>query len=200
MLNSKLNPKAIETRDWLLNYKQEVGYDDFKEKMAGVRNNVNLDDNSSIYLPPLDDDPLFVPLLTFDIDSSTPKASFRVELYRHDEATDTVDYSGFRFETPTQGSTKHLYYHVQPIEEMRGIIAEFPKKSPKLLGTAPCIPVHADNPISLILGLILSLYGQEGYNKITTDLHIDENLSKYIDTCMGHGEKWTQSGWNVEKP
>jgi len=167
--------------------------------MADVTDKVDLGTNGSIYMPPLDDDPLFVPLLSFEIDSTNPKVCFRVELYRHDESRDFVDYAGFRFETPNQGSSKHQYYHVQPIEEMTGLIAEFPNKSPKLLGTAPCIPIHADNPVSLLLGLILSLYGLEGYNKITTGLRIDESFSKYIETCVGHGEKWAKSPWNVSK-
>jgi hypothetical protein len=193
--NYRLDNKAILTRETLRQFMEEVDGNALKRIMNKVTDRIALEADASIFLPPLDDDPLFVPLLTFELDSNEPKASFRVDFCQYDEPSNSLRYAGFRFETPTANSSKHRYYHVQPIEDAPDHLAQVVAKNREYLGTIPCIPIHADNPMSLILCMILSLYGREGYNKITADLPIDEAFSKHVGACLTCGNSFIETGW-----
>ena len=188
-----LDPAAFETYETLQSYKNEVKTADFRTMTKSIGNQILVDEESAIYLPPLDDDPLFVPLLSMDIDSDEgPKANFRVDLYKLE---DSLHHMGFRFETPSLEGVKHKYYHVQPIEAAMGRVAAKVQRSVNVPGKSPCIPIHADSPVALILSLILSLYGIQGFQQISDEITIDSKFLVGLKTCLDIGKSWTR-GWN----
>lgn len=190
---SPLDPSTFGTYVALQSYKNEVKTSEFLSMTKSIGSRILVDEESAIYLPPLDDDPLFVPLLSMDIDSNEgPKANFRVDLYRLE---DSLNHIGFRFETPSIEGTKHVYYHVQPIEAATGRVAANVRLTINVPGKTPCIPIHADSPVALILSLVLSLYGIEGFQQVSDEISVDPELLEALRTCLTNGKSWT-AGWN----
>ena len=189
-----INPNAIRTRGELRNFRKEVKSNQLKTMTDKISNKMSLDKRSSILLLPLEDDSLFVPLLTFEIDSTVNKANFRVDLFTYDEKSDKpYHHTGYRFETPTVSSSKHLYFHVQPIDKFDSPIEL--TVSRRVPGTVPCIPVRANGPVSLVLSIIVSLYGREVYNELLSDIAMDKILTEEIESCFAKGSLWKAVGW-----
>jgi len=126
-------------------------------------------------LPPLNEDIEFIPFLTLDwkLNSGWSDICLKIEMYRFvEEGHGAILKSlGFRFEQEEPGS-KHNYMHVQINKERAKKISL--KGCPTWIPTTvPCIPTIAQCPVSLILCLLMSLYGIEIY-KLFSDIHIPE--------------------------
>lgn len=110
------------------------------------------------YLPPLDEDKEFIPILSLECGfaSSPPFLSLRVGMtkYPNDGKGQPVSV-GFRFEMG-QHASNHNYHHMQltarPHNEPLLGCPELPEKY-------PCVPTPAKCPFSLVLCMLLSLYG-----------------------------------------
>ena len=155
-------------------------------KDNSVKLSLNFDTNSRtwFYLPPLENDPEFIPILTIkcDFKTSIDKMNIGLILTRVDESK-KFKQIGFRFEGPCQkkkskdkkgkdetvNRNRHEYYHVQLFTKARGSKKEPLKECPQWLPTSiPCLPVKANDPISLITNLLVSLYGKGMVSKLFT--------------------------------
>jgi len=116
------------------------------------------------YLPPLDEDREFIPILSLkcNLISSPPSLSLRVGMtkYTNDGKGQPVSL-GFRFEMGHPGQRRrpdsdHNYHHMQLTARPHG---EPLFGCPELPETYPCVPTPAKCPITLFLCMLLSLYG-----------------------------------------
>ncbi len=175
----RLSAKTLRTREWLLKQTHAIEEGEVEGLTRQPKSQIRLGsftDGSLLFLPPLDDDEMFVPVMSMEIDSEKRKTSFRISLYRNDNDNRPI-FVGFRFETPSEGSEKHRYFHAQPIESDLYGIVKWREESP---GTVPCIPVSAKNPVTLFLCLVLSLYGRNGTRVIMTDLELAKEHKDFL--------------------
>ncbi len=142
-------------------------------------NTANLDffGRKVLYLPPLEKNPTFVPVLSLkcNIGEAIDNIRLRVMLVRCKDADGNLCGIGFRFESPENeqlssqnddqdSSTKnqpgrHDFYHTQIIQGLGwGPDIECPDWIPE---TQPSFPLAANDPITLLLCLLLSLYGKK---------------------------------------
>jgi hypothetical protein len=112
------------------------------------------------YLPPLDEDKDFIPILSLECDlgSSPPSFSLRVGMtkFANDRKRRAASV-GFRFEMG-QPNSNHNYHHMQltarPHDQpLHGC--------PPLPETYPCVIMPARCAVSLVLCLLLSMYGSK---------------------------------------
>ncbi|MBX3001991.1 MAG: hypothetical protein KF893_25930 [Caldilineaceae bacterium] len=114
-----------------------------------------------LYLRPIEEGGFFIPVLTikYDFGGHEQEIRLRLAFFCIDENGD-IKASGFRFEAPEDTDGLHNYFHVQAI-------TGFDKDTPKY--QLPCekwIPVKqpalcfdANGPVSLVVGMLVSLYG-----------------------------------------
>jgi hypothetical protein len=128
-----------------------------------------------LYLNPVEGLAL-VPILTIssDFGRSIPELRMRLGLFSlHDGKP---RWFGYRFESP-EGPGKHHYYHVQPITDLRSA-ASFLEAEGPLSTKCPTFPLDADNPVKLLLSLLISLYGLSCIPQIKRQVH---GIDRYLD-------------------
>ena len=130
-----------------------------------------------LYLPPLKKDPNFVPVLSLrcKLTETQSKARFRVMLISSDK-DDNFRGIGFRLETP-EGQNQdeetpsnegtHDFHHAQLIHTLNqtkldSLQIDCPSWLPQ---QQPSFPMPAKGPVTLLLCLIVTLYGREGYKQ-----------------------------------
>lgn len=125
-----------------------------------------LDGRDFLYLEPLSKGPPALPVVALDYDfqAPSPSLSIRVMLFRPDESEREVDTFGFRLETGDQQGTMHRYHHAQMIRHLEGkgrslAIAGWKIRSSWVPETQPALPLDSHSPLSLLLCLLISLYG-----------------------------------------
>lgn len=144
-----------------------------------------------LYLPPLGKNAEFVPVLSLKCNTIGERLSvrLRVMLIRCSEDGDKLFGIGFRMESPESenqieaGNGKeglHDFYHAQLIRGFDyGPTIESPCWLPE---TQPSFPITAVCPVTLILSLLLTLYGKnycwEFYTNHRTHLG---DLKRYMD-------------------
>ena len=114
-----------------------------------------------VYLPPIDKGGWLVPILSveYNYSADNPQVSLKVALFLLVEVAgkENLRAIGYRFETP-HGGDRHNYYHVQPIDGF-GHSDRW-----KLPGTDwvptdyPAFPIDAQDPIQLLISMLVSLY------------------------------------------
>jgi hypothetical protein len=128
--------------------------------------------DKSIYLPPLGsgEDEKYIPTLFFECDYSKTnyRISYRVEFYRYiKEKGGKLHGIGYRFERHEAGNKKeHDYWHVQLITGIEGI--NLPECPDWLPGQIPCIPTAANDAVSLLCSLLVSIYGKNTFFKLVS--------------------------------
>jgi hypothetical protein len=135
------------------------------------------------YLPPLEEDREFIPILSLkcDLTSSPPSLSLRVGMTKYTNGGKCRPTSvGFRFEMGKPNSN-HNYHHMQftarPHDEPLAGCPELPE-------TYPCVLTPAKCPVSLFLCLLLSLYGSRiTENRIFT-VNIDRKYKVPLDYLL----------------
>ena len=148
------------------------------------------EENKVLYLPPLKKDAEFVPIfsLSCNLSKNQSIARFRVILVSLDENDKTkLNGIGFRMETP-DGTGIHDFYHTQLIQQF----------SPKQFGdklqtkclswlpeSQPSFPLPANCPVTLLLCLIVTLYGGEYYKKICDPIRGIEQYRNKLAELMG---------------
>lgn len=174
---SKLNKNTIDNfENMIYYYKRPVSIGELEKIMKEKLGNLCLDLDKPFYLPPLEENSEFIPLLSLkcNLSESPPNISLRIEMFRYlIEEKYKLQGFGFRFETGKSGS-KHDYWHVQVTKVVGG-----PDWIPD---TVPCIPVRAKCPVSLIFCMLISFYGKGMYNKIFSGMNIDK---KYKEPLKG---------------
>jgi len=120
-----------------------------------------LDSNSFVYLPPIEKGGCFVPILCieYNFDAETPIVSLKVALFLmvENDGKDELKAIGYRFETPHKHS-RHHYYHLQPIDGFdRSDRWKLPG-SEWVPTNYPAFPLDAEDPIELLICLLVSLY------------------------------------------
>lgn len=147
------------------------------------------------YLPPFNKDIGYVPVLILrcDYSKSPPEACLALLMFRYCESEEKIKCFGFRFEAPHKAQTPekdtiHDYWHVQISAKIRGRVEkrtrdgrvisipvglELPECPSWIPDAFPGVPTSAKCPVSLILCLLVSLYGKEMFNRFLVDCNID---------------------------
>lgn len=95
-----------------------------------------------------------------------------MENHGRDEHAPAVVAIGLRFETPEGKTGKHAYHHAQLCHRFKDENTPFPGCPEWLPDQHPAIPIDADGPLSLLIALLKSLYGNTFLRKLqhNTDL------------------------------
>lgn len=143
---------------------------DFKKNTHRFELNIN-----NLYLPPLENNPKFVPILSMKCDlKKDNEISLRVEMLQYDENQKLIGF-GYRFESP-HPEGNHNYWHIQVITENNDMKFGCPEWLPV---NDPCIPVEIRSPIGLILFMLICFYGRSGVSFIDT-MYIDKKYKEPV--------------------
>jgi len=150
--------EAIDIYEFLTTTRYPLQSDDLDTLFSECKENKNLVIAENFYLPPLEFDKEFVPLLSinYNFRVDPPEFQFRLGMYRIcEEPILIIRGFGFRFEK--HYNSNHDYYHAQftRIPEP-GIECESPTWIAEHI---PCIVLPANNPVSLLMSILISLYG-----------------------------------------
>ena len=172
----RASPQALETYKLISAMWEPIDLKNVKHEFNKSELNLNFS-NRVLYLPPMKKDANFVPVLSLfcKLNETQSIAKFRVMLVSLDKKR-TPYGIGFRMETPesmNQGIDMpanegiHDFYHAQLIKTFQGKLDEkLQINSPSWLpDSQPSFPLPADCPVTLLLCLIVTLYGRECYNQ-----------------------------------
>jgi len=164
-----------------------VGLTDLK-KWLPVSDTIHVDFSQQrkvLYLPPLDRDSRFVPVLSLEwhLDPTRDSITLRVMLVRTVKGHKKFHGIGFRLES---GRGRHGFYHAQLVRSLGwGPAVECPSWLPE---RQPSFPLAARCPVTLMLALLLTMYGKDYCYKFITK-HQLRHLKQYMKTL----EPWI--GW-----
>jgi hypothetical protein len=133
--------------------------------------------NRYLCLSPVTESRIMIPRITLkcDFGKNIPEIRCRLELFLLANDT-TLQSLGYRFESPEgkndQGAGVHHYYHIQIIQPPTSRLDWLPD-------TQPAFPINADNPVKLILSLLISLYGRGYLGTILKESRI-KGLEEYV--------------------
>lgn len=150
---------------------------------------------SFLYLRPLKN-LLAIPALTFyfDFTYSIPEFRLRLILFLHDESQRLASV-GYRFETP-EGEGRHDFFHAQPIRSLTATGSTLPGVAPWLPDVSPAFPLDAKDPASLLVSLLVGIYGSE----FLLDLYRGGQggyLKGHLRDKMHLVTPWNRSYWRV---
>jgi len=123
---------------------------------------VRLSDRKSVlYLPPMKEESNFLPVLSLEckLDDENDVMKLRLMLVHCSGNGEKPHGIGFRIE---EGKDVHGFYHAQLIKNLEGAAGgesppiECPLRFPE---KQPCLPLNAENSVTLVLCLLISLYG-----------------------------------------
>lgn len=116
-----------------------------------------------LYLPPLDEGPSSVAMLSLKCDLRSKKANIRIDVFTLFE--DQPYGIGYRFEHGT-----HEFCHVSLTNKRPDTEGgEDLRNSPKwLLTDIPRVPMRANDPVSLLMDVLISFYGLKGYSILSS--------------------------------
>jgi hypothetical protein len=123
--------------------------------------------NAFVYGPVVDRGvPKLWPVMTFSGDRGCDNLRVRVALFfdglssnSGGDQRQSVQAVGWRFEPPEGASGAHCYYHAQPISSWNKTSSgRLPVHLP-LNESHPAFPLKADDPVSLLAAVLVSVYG-----------------------------------------
>jgi hypothetical protein len=120
-----------------------------------------------LYLDPIESDRVMIPIIwmKFDFGRSISQARIYLGLFLYHD--NSIRSFGFRFESP-EGKGIHHYYHAQIIRSLPPNKSFAPSELHQWLPEGqPSFPLDAQNPIMMILCLLLTLYGRDHIAKFT---------------------------------
>jgi len=120
------------------------------------------------YLPPLDENCEFVATLSLDCKLSEPNRSFKFRIEMYTLREQQLHGIGYRFEF---GEGEHKHAHVtlakeRPDSEGGKALFGCPIWLPTYI---PRVPTIAGTPVSLLVCMLIGLYGKKGYARLLTD-------------------------------
>lgn len=181
---SKLDSPTLDNFSNVKEFKNPMKYEELEYliKNAQESKNLSLHLNKNLYLPPLEYNSEFIPILFLDCDlnKSDPDVSFKINLFRSiiEENTIKLQYFGVRFEIHGPESP-HGYYHFQVTH------AHSPGCPDWVPNTLPCIPIRCKCPVSLLLCMLISFYGKGMFNKLFRgDMNIDKNYTECLKDIL----------------
>jgi hypothetical protein len=152
------------------------------QKSSGVFDLDLSKDRKVLYLRPVREEPLFVPVLTlaYHFGNNRTEAKLRVVFVKGDTSGTRLYCIGFRLEL---GTGQHSYAHAQLIETLHGASSEQASpcaRSPvDLPEEQPALPLPANCPVTLLLCLLWSLYGM-GYCRSLSAENRVSDLGTYL--------------------
>ena len=191
---NKLKKHAIDGYEELQSYRPQVRVDEIFAMTRTRRDQMEIGHKSAIYLPPLDDDSTFIPLLSMEMDRKKHEFKFRVDMYEYDGSSGGFNYMAFRFEAPTKHNSKHPYFHVQPSEREASTIENSKGLKIRIPGSVPTIPTVAWNSVSLVLSLVLGFYGVKGYSDIISEARLKAEFTDQLAVVFDNGQEWIELG------
>lgn len=199
--------RAKRTYEMLQNKMRPIGEKELSDLLSPARL-VEIDFatlNRFLYLPPLEKNAEFVPVLSlkYHLDGERKEIRLRVMLYSFDNNAGRLYGVGFRLESPEsesqvrdnaedededeEESGSHDFYHAQLIRSLRGGL---PVESLDWLPcTQPSFPVTADCPVTLTICLLLTLYGKR-YCKEFLESYQIFDLHRYMRSL----DRWVNWG------
>jgi len=149
-----------------------------------------------LYLDPVTKGTTMVPVLSACCDFGRSPAEVRLRLGLFMRHKRNVKAIGYRFEAP-EGKGSHNYYHVQVISGLKEPFS--PQEcSSWLPDRQPAFPLDADDPVKLLLCLLVSLYGVQYVARLKTDAYLGNRLSDYLDRLSCFHPKPFNWYWKVE--
>lgn len=142
----------------------------------------------ALYLSPTINQPHLIPVVSLECIIDNTRADLKIRMMLIQKRNGALEGIGFRFEN---GDNVHAYYHAQLINELKG------SKSGSnpviqhldwLPESEPAIPVKANDPVTLLLCSLISLYGFKNCSKLASDYQISE-LTKYLGYFAEPNEK-----------
>ncbi len=142
--------------------------------------------NTFLYLEPVTKGRIMIPTFRLKCDFGRDPPEVRCYLGLFLLVEGQMRSIGFRFESPecsdTENRSAHHYYHVQMINDIGP-----PDSNIGWLPTRqPAIPLDANNPVKLILCMLIGLYGLDFLGKIRNESQI-WHIDKYTDDMIVHG-------------
>ena len=142
----------------------------------------------ALYLSPTSSQPHLIPVVSLECVIDNTKANIKIRIMLIQKRNDALVGIGFRFEN---GGDIHQYYHAQLIKELQGSthgsnpVIEHLEWLPE---SEPAIPLKANDPVTLLLCSLISLYGFRNCSRLATDYQISE-LTKYLSYFAESNEK-----------
>lgn len=180
-----LNLETVKNYNFLTQIKRPITIGELKNVIRGNFGGRRLNIVASFYLPPLEDNSEFIPILSSlrsDLRNPLLDTRLYVEMYHFLGNEIELKGLGFRFERHRTGP-KHDYWHIQ-------IITKGSQNIPLSEGidwipvTVPCIPARAKCTVSLILFMLISFYGKGMYNKLFADMNIDNRYTELLEDIL----------------
>jgi hypothetical protein len=150
-----------------------------KKLIRESQNSLSLTIENSFYLPPLDSDNDFIPMLSFNCNlrEAPPIIEMRIGMYRYNN-DDNNQFQGIGFRFEKHEESNHDYYHMQltkiPIEIQTH---EYLNWMPEHI---PCVLLPADNSVSLIFSMLVSFYGNRIVNIMINHMNIDSKYKEFL--------------------
>lgn len=184
-----------------------ISAEHLKELWSREENELHVDfgeERKYLYLPALQKDANFVPVLSLKANLDEQRQEFRLRVMlvcRGDEGN--LCGIGFRLETSEcdatvddDGSGHHDFYHAQLIMGFEKGALRRPIETPKWLPCdQPSFPLLAKDPLTLTICLLLTLYGKKHfwafYQRHRQSLSM---FHETIETRMGSWIDWTRLG------
>jgi hypothetical protein len=170
----------------LARYQNPYQYDEL-ERLLADNPQVFSTRNRFMFMEPIEGDGLPIPILTFEYDFAPqiPEVSFQMGVFAMNGAG-KLSAVGYRFETP-EGGGMHNYYHAQPVETLLRN-GRYKLPCPDLLSAScPTFVLNAANVLTLLLCLIVSVYGRQFLAGNLQTGGLGHQLKRYTDILHWNG-------------
>jgi hypothetical protein len=133
---------------------------------------VEMDQNFYVYLPPLVRESRYIPILRLELNLPSGMVNLRLELHTYRGEEKLPSGIGVRFECPIATDGAHSYHHAQ-------LFSPNSNSSP-VPERFPAFPLPAHDPVTLLLCLVVSLYGREDLARFIDDVEIRGELRERL--------------------
>lgn len=160
-----------------------IGEKAVESLFSGSDTEVRLSDHKSVlYLPPMQEESYFIPVLTLEckLDNENDVMKLRLMLIHCNGNGGKPHGIGFRIE---EGESIHGFYHAQLIKNLEGAaeVEDPPTDCPlRFPQKQPCLPLRAENSVTLVVCLLISLYGIKYCWKFINEHQLSE-LTRYLE-------------------
>lgn len=160
----------------------------------------SLDSGQFLILEPSSLGSPMIPVLSFSYDfhRSHPEFRLRLALFLFDELDkkDKLRAVGYRFESP-EGEGIHHFYHAQIIRAFKKNTEQWRLPGPDWLPTKqPAFALDACSPVTLIVCLLISIYGRDFIAELRHAQFWDE-LKSHIEVLMSSNRSFQPTYWEV---